>query len=115
IYSGSFSAASGAMRASGDGRVTLAERLHQDTTPLDFTSVNFYTVNADSTGSFGPFTGPTNMALGVPVTVDGTSRPNTLVSAQVGAVNALTVEYGISFLVRAPRFSGSGTFLDPTG
>jgi uncharacterized protein (TIGR03437 family) len=117
IYSGSFSAASGAMRASGDGRVTLAERLHQDTTPLDFTTVNFYAVNADSTGSFGPFPGQgaTNMALGVPVTVDGTARPNTLVSAQVGAVNAVTVEYGVSFLVRAPRFTGSGAFLDPTG
>jgi uncharacterized protein (TIGR03437 family) len=117
IFDGSFSSASGALRA-GNGRATIAQRLHQDTVPLDFTTVNFYSVNPDSTGTLGPFAGQTapNMALGVAVNVDGVQRPHTLVSAQVGAVNAATTEYGVSLLVRAPRFTSTGAvFLDPTG
>jgi uncharacterized protein (TIGR03437 family) len=117
IYDGSFSAASGALRAFGNGRASLAQRLHQDTTPIDFTTVNLYSVNADSTGALGPFleTGALNMGLGVSVNVDGAPRPNAVVSAQVGPVNTTTPEYGVSFLIRAPRFTGSGVFLDPTG
>ncbi|MGH7751186.1 MAG: hypothetical protein ACREN5_00080, partial [Gemmatimonadales bacterium] len=112
-----FSAASGAFSALGTGRISLSERLHLDNLPFDFTAVNSYSVNSDSTGSIAPLpvAGVTNMALGVSVNVGGTPRPNTMVGAQVGAVNAITDAYGVFFAVRAPSFSGTGVFLDPNG
>jgi uncharacterized protein (TIGR03437 family) len=113
----SFSCASGALNAFGNGRITLSERLLLDTRPLDFTAVNSYSVSANSTGVLAPQVTPgvSNMALGVATTVGGISRPGTLLGAQVGAVGATTGEYGIFFAVQAPTFSSSGVFLDPNG
>ncbi len=113
----SFSCASGALNAFGDGRVALSQRLLLDTRPLDFTGVNSYSVSADGTGLLAPQVtqGGSNMALGVAAMVGGTPRPGTLVGAQVGAVGATTGEYGIFFAVRAPTFASSGLFLDPNG
>jgi len=56
-----------------------------------------------------------NMALGVSVTVSGAARPNTLVGAQIGAVNSPSAQYGIFFGVRTPTATGSGVFVDPAG
>ncbi len=114
----SFSAASGAARAIGaSSRLILSQRLHLDTTPVDFTAVNSFSVNSDSTGSLSPLPvqGVNNMALGVSVSVGGTPRPNTVVGAQIGALNASSSQYGIFLAVRSSTFSGSGVFVDPTG
>ena len=115
--SASFSGASGALRALGNGRMVISERLHQDTAALDFTGVNSYSVNADSTGNLAPIVtqGVNNMALGASGTVAGAARPNTVVGAQIGAVNASSNLYGIFVAVRAPAFTGTGVFVDPTG
>lgn len=109
----SFSAASGALRALGNGRVVISERLHQDTFLLDFTAVNSYAVNSDSTGNLAPVLtqGVNNMGLGVAAA----GKPNTLVGAQIGAVNATSEQYGLFFGVRAPAFTGTGVFLAPDG
>lgn len=109
----SFSAASGALQALGNGRVVISERLHQDTFLLDFTAVNSYAVNSDSTGNLAPVLtqGVNNMGLGVAVA----GRPNTVVGAQIGAVNATSDQYGLFFAVRAPSFAGTGVFLSPAG
>lgn len=113
----SFSAASGAMSALGNGRVIISERLHQDTRIIDFSGINSYAVNADSSGALSPLIvqGLRNMALGISVSVGGTLRPHTLVGAQVGPLNATTPQYGLFFAVRAPTITGTGVFLDPAG
>ncbi len=113
----SFSAGSGAFSALGNGRVLLAERLHLDTRIIDFSGINAYSVNPDSSGALTPLPiqGLSNMALGVPITVGGSSRPNTLVGAQVGTVGSITGQYGVYFAVLAPSFTGTGVFLDPAG
>ncbi len=112
-----FSAASGALNAIGDGRLVLAERLHQDTTTLDFTTTSSYLVNSDSTGNLAATVteGVNNMALGGTVTVGGTASPNSVVGAQIGAVDAVSDLDGVFFAIRAPVFSGDGVFLDPNG
>jgi len=121
VEGSSFSAASGALSAQstapGAGRVLFYERLHLDTRPTDFSGVNSYSVNADSTGNLSPLpvAGVNNMALGAPVMVGGAARANTLVGAQIGVVNEVTTQYGIFFCIRAPTFSGAGVFLDPNG
>jgi uncharacterized protein (TIGR03437 family) len=108
-----FSAASGALRALGNGRLVISERLHHDTLLLDFTAVNSYAVNSDSTGNLEPVLkqGVNNMGLGVALA----GRPNTVVGAQIGAVNATSDQYGLFFAVRAPSFVGPGIFLSPEG
>ncbi len=113
----SFSAASGALRALGNGRLQISERLHQDTTIYDFTAINAYAVNSDSTGNLAPILtqGVNNMALGAPVSAGASSRPNVVVGAQIGAVNSTSQQYGIFLAVRAPVFTGTGVFLDPNG
>jgi len=113
----SFSVGSGTIQALGNGRALIAERLRLNRQPLDVSLVNTYLVNADSTGSLGPVVvaGVSNMALGVSTTVDGTTRPYTVVGAQVGAVGSITNLYGIFFAVRSPSFSGAGVFLHPNG
>ncbi len=112
----SFSGASGSVQAFGDGRVLLSERLHLDTKPLDFSGLNTYKVNADSTGVLSPLSlNATNMALGASASVGGTQRPNAVVGAQVGALNAVSCQYGVFFAALAPSASGSGVFVDPAG
>ena len=112
----SFSGASGALVALGDGRVLFSERLHLDTKPLDFSGLNIYKVNGDSTGLLAPLSlNATNMALGASVSVGGTPRPNTVVGAQVGALNAVSCQYGVFFAALAPTASGSGVFVGPAG
>jgi uncharacterized protein (TIGR03437 family) len=115
--SASFTAASGALRALGNGRLVISERLHQDTSIYDFTAINSYSVNSDSTGSLAPLLtqGVNNMGLGVSASVGGTARPNTIVGAQIGAVNATSNQYGLFFAVRSQSFTGSGVFLFPDG
>jgi uncharacterized protein (TIGR03437 family) len=112
-----FSAASGALNALGDGRLVIAERLHQDTTTLDFTATSSYLVNSDSTGNLDAnlIEGVNNMALGGAVTVDGSGLPNSLVGAQIGPVDAVSDLDGVFFAVRAPGFSGNASFLNPNG
>ena len=114
----SFSTASGGLNgASVIRRAYISERLHLDTRALDFSGINTFSVNPDSTGALGPLPvqGVNNMALGVSVSISGTARANTLVGAQIGTVNAVTTQYGIFFGVRAPEFTGTGVFLNPTG
>jgi uncharacterized protein (TIGR03437 family) len=105
------------MNALGDGRLVIAERLHQDTTTVDFTATSSYLVNSDSTGNLDATLteGVNNMALGGGGTVDGTAFPNSLVGAQIGAVDAVSDLDGVFFAVRAPGFSGNALFLNPSG
>lgn len=113
VTQSSFSAASGALRALGNGRIVFSERLHQDASTLDFTGINAYAVNSDSTGNLAPLLtqGVNNMGLGVAVS----GRPNTVVGAQIGAVSTTSDLYGVFFAVRAPAFTGTGVFLSPDG
>ncbi|HYM11468.1 MAG TPA: hypothetical protein VEU62_12090 [Bryobacterales bacterium] len=115
----SFSCAGGAVQALGNGRVLISERLKEDLPPphLDFSGINGYAINADSTGNLSPFVqqGVNNMALGVSATVSGKAVPNTVVGAQIGIVSSPSFDYGIFFAVRAPTLTGTGVFIDPSG
>ncbi len=111
-----FSDAAGAFFAFGDGRVLLSERVHLPTGPVDFSGINSYLVNSNSTGNLSPLIeqGVNNMALGVSATVGGKAVPQTLLGAQIVAVNETTTSYGLAFAVRAPAITGSGVFIDPS-
>ena len=108
VEGSSYSAASGSLRALGNGRAVISERLRLDRRVLDYAGVNSYTVSPDSTGALAPrlSAGLINMALGA---------GGTFVGAQIGPPDAATPQYGIFFGVRAPVVQGTGVFLDPAG
>ncbi|MFB3776733.1 MAG: hypothetical protein ACE141_03955 [Bryobacteraceae bacterium] len=109
----SYFVASGRVAAVAGDRAIIAERLHQDLTPLDFSGLNYYRVDADGTGALAPSLedGLVNMALGGA----GAGGPVTMAGAQVGPLGTATGAYGIFLCARAPSPSGTGAFILPSG
>ena len=93
-----FSAGSGTVRALGNGRALLSERLHVLNTRMDYSGVNSYQVSADGTGALAPKLTQDlkNMALGPAVNL------GTLAGAQVGLAGKASYQYGVFFAARAP-------------
>jgi uncharacterized protein (TIGR03437 family) len=109
----SYSMATGAIRANGSGQAPLSERVRLGQSPIDFSGVNSYAVNADSTGALAGILveDVTNFAIGAP----SGDRPAAFVQAQIDAVDAATQDHGLAFGVRMPDLTGSGVFLSPLG
>ena len=63
-----YTSASGGLRSTGAGQAAISERVNFDLFPIDFSGVNSYAINTDSTGFlrglFDP--GAVNMAIGAP-------------------------------------------------
>jgi len=110
-----YTTAAGAVRSNGQGVALFSERSRVDLTPLDFTGINAYRVNANSTGFLGGFLAPdvTNFVIGAPL--GAVQSPGTLVSAEVDVAGLSFPEHGIAFGVRMPALTGGGTFLSPLG
>lgn len=109
----SYSVATGKVAALAGGRALIAERWGQDRTILDFSGLNSYQVNPDSTGALVPDReeGLVNMALGG----SGASAPTAMVGAQLGSLGTATSSYGLFLCARAPEPTGTGVFLSPAG
>ena len=63
-----FTSASGGLRSTGGGQATISERVNFDLFPFDFSGVNSYAINPDSSGFLGGLFDPgvVNMAIGAP-------------------------------------------------
>ena len=109
----SYTSATGALRANGNGAAPLSQRQNFDNLPLDFGAIQFYRVDSDSTGILGPFLDAliTNVAIGAP----SGGQPGGFVGAQVRAQNDRSQQHGIFFGIRMPDISGNGVFLSPLG
>jgi len=109
----SYYAAGGSLRAWGDGRALISERLRLDGRVLDYAGLNAYAVRADGSGALAPRLLPnlTNLALGP----TAGSRAAAFVGAQLGPLETVSTQYGLFFGVRAPTAQGAGVFLDPAG
>lgn len=112
-----FSAGSGTVRALGNGRVLLSERLRALNTRMDYSGVNSYQVSTDGAGALAPKLTQDlkNMVLGPAVNLGTVVRAASLAGAQVGLVGKASYQYGIFFAARAPALSGAGVFLHPNG
>jgi uncharacterized protein (TIGR03437 family) len=115
-----FSSAAGALRADGDGTVTVSERVYLMSQgaggsgeSYDFSGVNFFRIDPNSRGSLGSSAdaAPVNMAIGAP----SGGEPRAIVGAQVNAVGQPAGRHGIFFGVRLPVLTGPGVFLNPLG
>ena len=132
--SNSYTSASGALRSNGAGAVSISERLRLDLEAVDFSGINFYSINSDSTGFLGGFLDPgaSNMAIGAPSTgqaqtlktpVTGqplvveqeSAAPQAFVGAMVGRDGQVSTQHGIFFGVRVPEITGEGVFVAPLG
>jgi uncharacterized protein (TIGR03437 family) len=112
-----FSAGSGTVRALGNGRALLSERLRVLNTRMDYSGVNSYQVSTDGGGALAPKLAQDlkNMALGPAVNLGTVVRAASLAGAQVGLAGKASYQYGIFFAARAPALSGAGVFLHPNG
>jgi uncharacterized protein (TIGR03437 family) len=115
-----FSADTGALRALGQGTVTVSERVYLMSQGFgasgfsyDFSGVNFFRIDPSSRGSLGSPANlaDVNMAIGAP----SGGKPSAFVGAQVNPVGEPAERHGIFFGVRRPALSGSGVFLNPLG
>ena len=132
--SNSYTSASGALRSNGAGAVSISERLRLDFEAVDFSGVNFYSINSDGTGFLGGFLEPgaSNMAIGAPssgqaqalktratgqsgVREQGGPAPQAFVGATIGSEGQISTQHGIFFGVRVPEITGQGVFLAPLG
>ena len=113
VDTGSYSVATGRVVALAGGRAMIAERLGQDRTVLDFSGLNSYRVDPESTGALAPVheDGLLNMALGG----TGASAPTAMVGAQIGSLETTTSSYGLFLGARAPAPTGTGVFVYPSG
>ena len=97
----SYTSATGALRANGNGAAPVSQRQKFDGLPLDFGAIQFYRMDSDSTGNLAAFLDPliSNVAIGAPAN----GQPGGLVGAQVLAQNDISSLHGI-FL----RYSHAG-------
>ena len=109
----SYTSATGALRANGNGAAPVSQRQKFDGLPLDFGAIQFYRVDSDSTGNLAAFLDPliSNVAIGA--SADG--QPGGFVGAQVLAQNDISSLHGIFFGIRMPDITGDGVFLSPLG
>ena len=125
---GSFTSAVGSASTLGVGVATISEKLLANLTPTDFSGVNNYSINADSTGQLAAVLelGGLNMGLGAPGGTGAALDPENLakgaalvpravVGAQVNALGEPGFFHGIFIAIRVPAFAGGGVFLSPIG
>ena len=129
-----YTSASGGLRSTGTGQAAISQRVNFDQLLIDFSGVNAYAINADSTGFLGGLLDPgvVNMAIGAPSnTISGPAiaalgsqpppisqngpEPQAFVGARVGAPGQFSPSHGIFFGVRMPGFTANGVFLSPLG
>ena len=109
----SYTSATGALRANGDGAAPVSQRQKFDGLPLDFGAIQFYRMDSDSSGNLAAFLDPliSNVAIGAPAE----GQPGGFVGAQVLAENDISRQHGVFFGIRMPDISGDGVFLSPLG
>ena len=128
-----YTSASGALRSTGAGQAAISQRVNFDQLLIDFSGVNAYAINADSTGFLGGLLDPgvVNMAIGAPsntvapaIAALGSQpppaaqngpEPQAFVGARVGSPGQFSPSHGIFFGVRMPEITGNGVFLSPLG
>ena len=126
---GSYTSAVGGVSTTGVGVATISERLLANLTTSDFSTVNVYSIDADSRGQLGAVLelGGLNMAIGAPgltsaaLTADNAAKgaallvPRAVVGAQVSPLGAPGFFHGIFIGIRVPAFAGGAVFLNPVG
>ena len=125
---GSFTSAVGGLSTVGTGVATISERLLANLSNSDFSTVNSYRIEADSTGQLSPVLqlGGLNMGLGAPGGTGAALAPDTLakgavivpravIGAQVSGPGSDGFFHGIFIGIRVPAFAGGGVFLNPIG
>ena len=125
---GSFTSAVGGLSTVGTGVATISERLLANLNNSDFSTVNRYSIEADSTGQLSPVLqlDGLNMGLGAPGGTGAALAPDTaakgaavvpraVIGAQVNPPGADGFFHGIFIGIRVPAFAGGGVFLNPIG
>jgi uncharacterized protein (TIGR03437 family) len=109
----SYSMATGAVRANGNGQAVFAERNRVEQATIDFSGLNSYILRADSTGTLGGIVVEeiTDFAIGAP----GGDGPNAFVQAQIEEPGIALEDHGLAFGIRMPNLSGEGVYLSPLG
>ena len=128
-----YTSASGGLRSTGAGQAAISQRVNFDQLLIDFSGVNAYAINADSTGFLGGLLDPgvVNMAIGapsntvspaiatlgsqLPPAAQNGPEPQAFVGARVGSPGQFSPSHGIFFGVRMPEITGNGVFLSPLG
>ncbi len=128
-----YTSASGGLRSTGTGQAAISQRVNFDQLLIDFSGVNAYAINADSSGFLGGLLDPgvVNMAIGAssntvspaiaalgsqpPPAGQNGPEPQAFVGARVGAPGQFSPSHGIFFGVRMPGFTANGVFLSPLG
>ena len=129
-----YTSASGGLRSTGTGQAAISQRVNFDLFQIDFSGVNSYAINADSTGFLGGLFDPgsVNMAIGAPsntvspaaiaalgsqppASAQNGPRPQAFVGARVGALGDFSPSHGIFFGVREPTITANGVFVSPLG
>jgi uncharacterized protein (TIGR03437 family) len=109
----SFTSGSGGLSSTGTGVATISERLLVDRGSTDFSVVNTYTINADSTGQLAAILEPGAINMGIGARV--ADVPHAMIGAQINGLNTISIFHGIFVAVRMPALSGPGVFLNPVG
>ena len=116
----SLTSAAGGLATFGTGVATISERLLLNRFSSDFSSVNNYAINANSTGQLAPTleADAINMGLGAPSgfgAKGAASVPLAAVGAQVNGLTTTSFFHGIFIAIRMPDLTGDGVFLNPLG
>lgn len=116
----SLTSAAGGLVTFGAGVATISERLLANGILSDFSTVNNYTINPDSTGQLAPDIEPDaiNMGLGAPSNFGakgGEPVPLAVVGAQINGLTETSFFHGVFIAIRMPDLSGDGVFLSPLG
>jgi len=116
----SLTSAAGGLATFGTGVATISERLLANRFSSDFSTVNNYAINANSTGQLAATleADAINMGLGAPSgfgTKGAASVPLAAVGAQVNGLTTTSFFHGIFIAIRMPDLTGEGVFLNPLG
>src|SRR5690606_14663166 len=98
-----YDSAVGALRSTGDGTPSIAQRVGSTLGKTDFSGLQFYTLGPDATGFLRGFIEPgaTNFAVG-----GGQAAPaGAFVGAEVMQTRQFFTAHGLTFGVRVPDFA----------
>ena len=114
----SLTSASGGLATFGTGVATISECLLANRFSSDFSTVNNYAINANSTGQLAATieADAINMGLGAPSgfgAKGAASVPLAAVGAQVNGLTTTSFFHGIFIAIRMPDLTGDGVFLNP--
>ncbi len=118
-----FTSAIGALRSTGTGVVSLAQRVY-DSFRFDLSVINFYGLSNDSTGFFRALAEPgvRDFAVGAAASASLSAQPaqaapapNAFISTSVNQGLASFNRHGVTFGVRLAQPAGGGVFIAPLG